>query len=504
MQQSSERRLREGAQNLHITFIKQSHHLPQTCILHCYPHAKASFNKTSKEDYMEEQTIMSKSGSFVKNSASLKVCMIISIVLLLLIPVSMVKSLIRERSYRQVQVTEEIGAMWGGAQTVAGPVLTIPYTCYYVQSKENEKTSYTQYAFVLPDSLEIKGTVEPEIRYRGIFQALLYSSKLEIEGRFPDFEDELEKLGVPPEDILWEDIFLSMGISDMGGLSSQIRGKVNDNEIAMEPGIKSPNLFPKGVSAVLPLTGDDEPLSFQFFIDINGSKDLSFLPLGKETTVSLNSDWPSPSFSGQFLPSERVVEEDGFSAVWKILHLNRNYPQSWRGNQFDVNVSAFGVSLHPGTEIYQKSTRTAKYGVMFVLFTFTAFFLSEVINQLRIHPIQYLLVGCSVIIFYVLLLAFSEHIGFNLSFFLSAGAVVTLICGYTASILSRRMSTVLLAILTTLYGYLFITLQLEDYALLVGSIGLFATLSAVMYLTRKINWYSLQAKAKQAELLAEQ
>lgn len=448
---------------------------------------------------MEEQSIVSKSRSFIRNSASLKIGTIIVITLLLLIPLSMVKSLIKERSFRQISVTEELGAMWGGPQTVAGPVLTLPYTCYN-RNNVGVLTSSTQYAYFLPSLLSINGSVTSEIRYRGIFQALLYGATLEIKGTFPKLNQELQKLNIPTEDVLWDEAFLSMGISDMGGLSSQIRGTVDEEEIMMEPGIKAQALFSKGVSANLPLRDGEESFSFQFQVDINGSKELSFLPLGKETIASLSSDWPSPSFSGQFLPVERVVEKDGFSATWKVLHVNRNYPQSWCGNEFDIDTSRFGVSLHPGTEIYQKTTRTAKYGMMFVLFTFTAFFLSESINHERIHPIQYLMVGCSVIIFYVLLLAFSEHIGFNTSFFLAAFAVIILICGYTSSILSRKMGVVLLSILTTLYGYLFITLQLEDYALLVGSLGLFSTLAVVMYLTRKVNWYSLQPAVRQNDL----
>lgn len=441
---------------------------------------------------MEEKNIISKSSAFVKNSASLKIGVIILLTLLLLIPVSMVKSLIYERGQRQNEVVREISGKWGDAQTVAGPVLTIPYMSY-TQQPNKTPVSVTRYVHFLPDTLNIKGTVEPEIRYRGIYEALLYTSDLEITGEFSFPDATRLRLSIEPENIMWEKAFFSMGISDMGGIRSQISGKIADAEIVLEPGIETADLFKEGVSGGFPLNIEKGTLPFSFHIGINGNSDLFFLPLGKETKVALSSNWPAPSFSGQFLPDQRQVDQAGFSAGWNVLHLNRNYPQSWAGGIADLNSSAFGVSLHPGTEIYQKTTRTAKYGVMFVVFTFTAFFLSEVINRIRIHPIQYLLVGCSVITFYVLLLAFSEHLGFNISFLLSVLAVILLISGYTHSILNKRMAVAVLGILIILYGYLFITLQLEDYALLVGSLGLFSTLAVVMYLTRKVNWYSLQA-----------
>jgi len=284
----------------------------------------------------------------------------------------------------------------------------------------------------------------------------------------------------------------------MGGIREQISGIVGENDIVFEPGITTDDLFSSGVSASALLNDGKGSMAFTFHLGINGNRDLFFLPLGKETRVSLTSNWPSPNFSGQFLPDERKIDKESFSASWNVLHLNRNYPQSWEGTRKDVNNSAFGVSLHSGADVYQKTTRTAKYGIMFVLFTFTSFFLAEVINKNRIHPIQYLLVGCAVIIFYVLLLALSEHLGFNGSFLLSSMSVVVAISGYTSSILSRKMAMTLFAILTILYSYLFITLQLEDYALLVGSVGLFGTLGVVMYLTRGVDWYSLQAPATEA------
>ena len=440
---------------------------------------------------MEEKNIIIKSGSFVKNSATVKIVVIVIISLLLFMPLSMVKALISERSIRQNQVINEISRKWGASQTVAGPVLTVPYKAF--RQNNNDSTNppaVTRYVHFLPETLSIKGTIEPELRYRGIYEALLYRSDLEISGEFA--HPDLHKFSIEPDAVMWDKVFLSMGISDMSGIQEQVSGKVANKDIVLEPGIETADVFQSGVSARFSLEGEAAPLPFTFKIRINGNRNLSFLPLGKETGALLSSTWPDPSFSGQFLPNTREMSDSGFSAGWKVLHLNRNYPQSWKGKGSDLSASLFGVSLHPGTEIYQKSMRTAKYGGMFVLFAFTAFFLAEVINKTKIHPIQYLLVGCSIVTFYVFLLALSEHLGFNISFLISAFSVILLISGYTRSILSRKMAAVLCAILTTLYGYLFITLQLEDYALLVGSFGLFTTLTVVRYLTRKVDWYGIQ------------
>ena len=209
--------------------------------------------------------------------------------------------------------------------------------------------------------------------------------------------------------------------------------------------------------------------------------------------VKINSSWPSPSFNGAFLPVSREVKKDGFSASWKILHLNRNYPQFWEGAQYKVTPSAFGLQLILTADIYQKSTRLAKYSIMFLIFTFAAFFFSEIINKRRVHPIQYILIGMAILIFYTLVLSLSEHMSFNYAYILSAAAVTLIISGYAKAIVTNsRFAFTILGILTILYCYLFIILQLEDYALIMGSIGLLVILAIVMYITRKINWYEVE------------
>jgi len=232
-------------------------------------------------------------------------------------------------------------------------------------------------------------------------------------------------------------------------------------------------------------------------IDLKGSQHLFFIPGGKTTDITLESDWKSPSFTGAFLPDEREVNEEGFKASWNILHLNRNFPQFWTGNKYAVEESAFGTELLLPVDNFLRSHRVARYAVLFLALTFLVFFFVEVLNHALIHPIQYLLVGVALIVFYVLLLSISEHIAFNWAYLIATAATLGLITTYTVSILkSRKLGMLLFSILAVLYTFIFILIQLEDYALLIGSIGLFVILAIVMYFSRKIDWYEVQLGEK--------
>lgn len=212
--------------------------------------------------------------------------------------------------------------------------------------------------------------------------------------------------------------------------------------------------------------------------------------------VTLNSDWNNPSFSGNFLPFSREIDDDGFSSKWKILHLNRNYPQKWTGSRYQIAESEFGVNLRVTVDEYQKTIRTAKYAIMFIGLTFLTFFMIELLGGKSVHPIQYLLIGFGLLIFYTLLLSFTEHISFNSSYMLASSAIIILITLYAKSVIKENKLTLLImGILVLLYGYLFIVIQLQDYALLMGSIGLFLILALMMYLTRNIDWFSAMKKS---------
>jgi inner membrane protein len=436
------------------------------------------------------QDIVKKTANYIKRSVTLKIVSVGILILLLLIPAAMIQDLIRERQSRRDSVVKEISQKWGYSQIITGPFITIPFKTFFKDS--DGKTQFNlNYLHILPETLDITGEMKPEVRYRSLFEAVLYNIKLKFSGNFK--LPLASQLNMDSNTILWDKAYLSLGITDLRGIQDKIVISFNKSAYDANPGLKTTDLAAAGVSTLIKPLMPNEANSFSFDLNLNGSEQVSLIPVGESNTVRINSSWPSPSFNGAFLPATREVKKDGFSASWKILHLNRNYPQFWEGVQYKVTQSAFGVKLILTADIYQKSMRLAKYSIMFLVFTFAAFFFSEIINKKRIHPIQYILIGIAILIFYTLVLSLSEHMHFNYAYILSAASVTLIISGYAkAIILNSRFALTILGILAILYGYLFIVLQLEDYALMLGSIGLLIIVTIVMYVTRKINWYEIE------------
>jgi len=438
---------------------------------------------------MNKQDALKKTGDFIRNSATIKVLSIGLLVIVLLIPTSMISSLMRERESRRDSVVQEINHKWGSSQTITGPFFTVPFKSFYKDAKDKLKFNI-HYLHILPENIHISGQIDPQIRYRSLYEAVLYNTQININGNFTI--PILNQSNIDPENVLWEKAIFSIGITDMRGIQDNIIIKFNEKSYKASPGLKTTDIASSGVQCVIPLSPTKNDSTFSSRLNLNGSEQIHFIPVGETTNVNLKSPWPSPSFNGSFLPATREITDKGFSAAWKILHLNRNFPQFWEGNQYKVDESSFGLKLLITADIYQKSIRISKYALMFIVFTFSAFFFSEIINKKRVHPIQYILIGLAIILFYVLLLSISEHLNFDFSYILSAFAITTIITGYSKSILRNNHFTLtVFGILIILYAYLYIVLQLEDYALIMGSIGLFIVLTTVMYITRKIDWYSL-------------
>lgn len=430
--------------------------------------------------------------SWIRTSVTFKMFSIAFLAIILLIPAFMIQMVIQDREYRRNEAVQEISSKWGNEQTLAGPILTVPYKAT-IKDEAGNISNVTQYAHFLPDKLDVKGSLQPEVRYRGIYEAVLYTGKLQFGGQFsfPNFDDWT----IDKQDILWNKAFLSVGIPDMRGINDKIELAWNSQKMLFEPGIESPDVVSSGVSVATPLVSDKkgDTFTFDFQLNLNGSERLKFLPLGKETSVSLSSPWRNPSFDGAFLPDTRNIDTKGFTAQWKVLHLNRNFPQQWLGNVQNIQESAFGVKLLTPIDEYQKTERSSKYAIMFIFLTFLGFFFVEILNKMRIHPAQYLLVGAALCVFYLLLISLSEHIKFNPAYWVSTAATVILITAYSSTIFRSKKLTVSICItLLGLYGFLYSLLQLQDYALLMGSLGLFSILAAIMYLSRNIDWYNLK------------
>ncbi len=359
----------------------------------------------------------------LKNSIGLRLGIIAVVTLVLLIPALMIQSLISERQQRRNEAISDVFDKWGNVQTVSGPILSVPYKTV-IKYKEGHTQTVKNYAHLLPDELKVNGKINPEIRYRGIYETVLYNSKINFNGSFTP--KEIGELNIPEQDILWDEAFVSIGITDMKGIKELIKLKWNNSEFTTNPGIPTIDVLQSGVSARVNVRESDK-YNFSFEINLNGSESIFFTPLGKETKVNLSSDWNTPSFAGQYLPASRNITEKNFTAEWSILHLNRNYPQVWLGNSHQINQSAFGVTLLIPVDEYQKTMRTAKYAIMFIALTFITFFMMELLNKKTIHPLQYLLIGFALLIFYSLLLAVSEHLLFNYAYLISGFLIIFLL-----------------------------------------------------------------------------
>jgi inner membrane protein len=416
------------------------------------------------------------------------------LILILLIPQSMITGLIHERKHRSAEAIHRINEKWSLAQTITPPVLTLPHTVKVtehetVNGERREKISHrTNHINIAPSRVNINVEIFPEQRSYGIYKATLYRSELTISGSFDNL-DEFDSL-----DGKWDLAYITIGISDLKGLVSDAAFTINGITYAAEVGGRTNWI--DGNSLKIPLKDfeklPNEKNEFNTTITLNGSEALNFIPVGKITQVNVSGNWASPSFAGNFTP-QSSVENGIFSAKWHIMHFNRNIPEAWDEPRMRFDDSAFGVRLIETVNHYQQNERSAKYAIMFLALTFAVFFFVEIFTGKKIHPVQYLLVGLALILFYSLLLSISEKIGFEMAYLTASVATVSLITAYSYSIFKNKLQTAIMCLfLCILYTFLFVILRLEDTALLIGSIGLFIILGACMYISRKINWYKLE------------
>ncbi|HEV8504614.1 MAG TPA: cell envelope integrity protein CreD [Chitinophagaceae bacterium] len=408
--------------------------------------------------------------------------------LLLLIPADFVQNLIKEREARQKEAFTEVSRKWADRQNITGPVLVIPYT---KATKDNNGQPVTSksFAYFLPDRLNIESVVRPEKRYRGIYEVMLYSSSIKLNGIFNPLP--LQKLNLSPADMIWSEAHVCLGITDAKGLKDELQLTWNDSTLSLTPYAVNNAVFKEGFTSPVTIneTSANSGINFSSQVSLNGSEQLLFTPVGKQTTVQMQSAWPDPSFTGNQLPDSSMISEKGFQARWKSLSHTRNFPQAWKDDSYNLSPASFGADLFIPVNGYQKTMRSVKYAILCILLSFTAFFLIETNNKKSVHPVHYALIGFALILFYTLLLSFSEYIGFNGAYAIATAATVGLITWFVKGLLqSMKLSVLLSLVLVLLYSYIFTILQLQDYALLLGSIGLFLTLAVVMYYSRKVQW----------------
>ena len=418
-----------------------------------------------------------------QQSLTLKLGLLAFIGILFLIPLEMIKSVIKERQSNSELVNKEISSQWAAKQCLAGPVLNIPVRTI---PNDKEEKSRTLIWHIMPETLEITGEINPEIRYRGIYKSVVYESVMHMEGVFilPGIS------AMSNYDILWNEAYFTVGITDNRGLKGKIILEANSVPVDAEPGVRDTDVFLSGISFIQPVQNPSEKISYRINMNLSGSGGLLLAPLGKTTNAYLQSVWRSPGFNGNFLPSKRVIDEKGFSANWTVTHLNRNFPQNWVGNSFRPQESSFGLDLFLPNDHYQKSLRGAKYGILFIALTFLVLIFLEITRKEYIHVFHYFLVSLGLILFFSLLNSLSEQLGFNLAYIISSIATILMISFFTGTLLrNKRTALIVFSMLVILYSFIFILLTLNDYAYLAGNIGLFILLAVIMRLSGRMDLF---------------
>jgi inner membrane protein len=422
-------------------------------------------------------------------SMTFKGFLVIMLTLLLFIPNVMIQNLIHEREKRSEETVEKLNEKWSGSQTLCGPILNIPFTSTVVSADNKPVTVQHHELRLTPDQLDIQTQLFPEERHYGIYKAILYKSEISISGRFLPVNTL-----TPPENSVFhfDKAYISLGVSDLHGLTSLFDFKLNGKAYTLEANGYTEfagNTLAADLKGNLPEEAS-ENLQFNCIVNLNGSGSINFIPLGNTTKVEVDGQWKSPGFIGNFSPESEIGDND-FKATWSILSFNRSIPSSWVDKNFSsAQDASFGVNLVDTVDHYRQTMRSAKYSLMFIALTFLVFFFVEILAKLRIHPIQYSLVGIALVLFYCLLLSISEHLGFTIAYLIASIAVVVMITAYSYSIFKNKIQTIILSsLLCVLYIFLYVILQLEDVALLIGSIGLFIILGIVMFLSRKIQSY---------------
>ncbi len=417
----------------------------------------------------------------------------LTLVLVMMIPLSLVGGLVTERQSQQYQAKAAIEQRWSRAQAVGGPMIVVPLARWQETGKTRKRVVDQQ--MILPRRLDLHGALSIEERYYGIYKTPVYTSSLKLSGHFDLFD-----LSAGDGEYLWSRAQIVLPISDVRGLREAAVVKVAGNERTLEPASRLGGELP-AVGFTIDLSpfapgGAVTRFDYQIELTLAGSSRLAFLPLAEQTTVELVGPWSSPSFTGQYLPLERTVDSaTGFRARWSVMALNRQFGQVVKETAHWPSVlaaSAFGVELFQPVSVYQQTERAIKYGILFVAFTLMGFFIAEVLTGLRLHPVQYLLLGAALCLFYLLLLALSEHIGFGWAYWVATMALALIIGGYSGAILqSRRRGAFTTMVISVLYGLLYWLVISENYSLLAGSLALTALLAMVMYLTRHVDWFAV-------------
>jgi inner membrane protein len=453
--------------------------------------------ETNHQQQENENQSLTPSPGFFQSSTA-KIIMVGLLTLILLIPLQFVKSLIYERAERQEEVVKEINKKWGGSVYFYGPIIKVPYTIYEQSRLEDAKTKqvtfsrtpHTEYAYFFPDELKAAIDVKTEEKNRANYESVVFNSQMALKGSYtmPDFSSR----NIPTEDIQWDKASVIIKTNNIKGIKGGVNISLKGRKHTFEPvgttgGDTIATLETRAVNLKEAFAGGAAPFSLN--ISYNGSEQLKMVPIGKITEATMASNWHSPSFKGNFLPESKNITGTGFTSAWKVSYLNRPFTQQHFETLPNLAEYSFDVDFLIPVDEYQQNERASKYGFLVIGLTFLIFFLIQSVSRISIHIFQYTMIGLALIMFYTLLISITEHSSFRLAYLIAGISVIAMITAYSVSILKNKKFPMFIAgSLTALYSFIYVIIQLENYALLAGSIGLFLILGAVMYFSRKIDW----------------
>ena len=430
------------------------------------------------------------------------------LILIMLIPGTMIQDLIKERQKRSRETIQKVNDKWSRSQTLCAPLLLIPYTT--AKLDKDKKIYYEEHTlYITPKELKINALLTPDKRHSGIYEVILYKSDIHFEGNF----SYLANLKIDNSELHFDKAQITIGITDLRGVTQNPDFKINNQPLETTVGVvkffsvtedvdvvaevnkygsRDSYSYARSVSGkTLVVNLKDinlkDSLRFDCTMQLNGSSSISFIPIGQHTAVTVAGEWQSPSFIGSFSP-ESTIDKKSFKASWNILSFNREIPEMWSDDSInDLGTNSFGVNLIETVDHYQQNMRSAKYALLFIALTFIVFFFVEIFTKKPIQFFQYVLVGIALILFYSLLLSLSEQIGFGWAYLIASAATISMITIYLYSLIKQKLAAFILAgIMFILYAFLYIILQIEDFALLFGSIFLFVILGVIMFVSNKI------------------
>jgi inner membrane protein len=451
-------------------------------------------------------------GQRLGTSISFKLFVVLVLMILFLIPVIPVMVLLEDRQQRQNDVLNEINQQWGGAQQISSPIIVIPYmSSPHTAGLHDPIDPKAHFIYILPNEFEVVSELSTSSRQRGRFEVAVYEGNLQIKGQFPVLDET--KLNLDPSRLDWAHARLVLGTGPFKGLKEAPAGTFGSQSVLFESALDGAIPFAHTLSAPIVLTQSMETAqSFELSLPVRGSDQITLMPLAGQTKWKASGDWSAPKFIGTYLPDTSNVQNQQFEAEWQVTHLSRSVPGQWVSGPVrfidrevqhastasdgaetivsrELAAESFGISFIQPNHPYQQTERTVKYGILFSMLTFVSLLITEWTQKRGIHVVQYVWVGCSMIVFYILLLSLSEQVGFGWAYLLAASATIGLVATFVGTILkSRTWGLAFGGILTLFYSFLGILVQLEETALLVGSIGMFVTLGIIMYFSSKIPW----------------